>query len=64
MPIQSIDEGLQQRLVRVIIRFGEPEIFTFRLAEPQVPLFEGMPTLRAKSAICSQERIFRADVVG
>src|SRR5271157_770885 len=41
VPIQSIDEGLQQRGVRVIVRFGEPYIFTFRLAEPQVPLLEG-----------------------
>src|SRR5271157_5591339 len=41
VPIQSIDEGLQQRAVRVIVRFGEPYIFTFRLAKPQVPLLEG-----------------------
>src|SRR5208282_3999821 len=41
VPIQSIDEGLQQRGVRVIVRFGEPEIFTIRLAKPQVPLLEG-----------------------
>src|SRR5208283_6011906 len=41
VPIQSIDEGLQQRGVRVIIRFGEPYIFTFRLAQSQVPLLEG-----------------------
>src|SRR5208282_1985936 len=45
VPIQSIDEGLQQRGVRVIIRFGEPYIFTFRLAEPQVPLLEGTTTV-------------------
>src|SRR5271166_7083092 len=38
--IQSIDERLQQRGVRVIVRFGEPYILTFRLAEPQVPLLE------------------------
>ena len=41
VPIQSIDEGLQQRAIRVIVRFGEPYVFTFRLAKPQFPLLEG-----------------------
>ena len=41
LSIQPIDECLQQRSVRVIVRLGEPEIFTFCLAEPQVPLLQG-----------------------
>src|SRR5271166_988935 len=45
VPIQSIDEGLQQRAVRVIVRFGEPEIFTFCLAEAEFPLSEGTATV-------------------
>ena len=45
VPSQSVDEGLQQRGVRVIVRFGEPEIFTFRLAEAEFPLFEGTTTV-------------------
>ncbi len=39
--IQPIDECLQQRAARVIVRLAEPDIFTPGVAEPQVPLLEG-----------------------
>ena len=41
VPIQSIDEGLKEAWVGIIVRLGEPDVFAIRMTEAEVPLLEG-----------------------
>jgi hypothetical protein len=38
--VEAGDQRLQQRLVRVVVRLGDPDVFALRLAQPAVPLPE------------------------
>jgi hypothetical protein len=38
VPIEPIDERLEERRVGIVVRVGEPDVFSLGVAKPQIPL--------------------------